>query len=135
TLHTGLDQLARIGIWTRLGANIIDFPYVQPPLTADQQADPNLVLAVLGTDASALSACLLHDHLERFFGISVLKGRPPADNPAAAAQLRLLRAGCETGETIALLHAGALSAASDGKRPGSLREALRPSAPQAQRSI
>src|SRR5262249_10791453 len=46
TQATGLDQLARIAMWARQGAKIVDFPYVQPALTTDQQADPNLVYAV-----------------------------------------------------------------------------------------
>lgn len=128
TEFTGLDQLKRIGIWTRLGAKIIDFPYVQPPLTSAQKADPNLVLAVIGTQADTLSPCLLHAHLERFFGISVLKGQDAANNSSATEQLKALRASCA--ERGALNLFGNLSAiasidAGGGARPASLRDALR----------
>jgi hypothetical protein len=90
TKYTGLDQLTRIEIWGRLGARIIDFPYVQPPLTRDQCADDTLVYSVLGAQENALSPWLLHAHLERFFGISVLKGRDPFAEPTAAKQLSIL---------------------------------------------
>ncbi len=78
TQHSGIDQMARIRLWTALGAKIIDFPYVQPPLSAGQAPDDTLIYAVLGADGDALDACLLHAHLLRFFGISVLKGERSA---------------------------------------------------------
>ncbi len=131
TGHTGLDQLARIGIWARLGARIVDFPYVQPPLTDDQAADANLVYGVLGADADTLDACLLRGHLERFFGISVLKGGDLMAEPAAAAQLRLLAQQCRDGTPVRLLDPATLADAPspldrDGRaRPDSLRDLLR----------
>jgi hypothetical protein len=103
TGYTGLDQIARIRIWSRLGARVVDFPYVQPPLSHDQAADRSLVLAVLGAGAGALSACLLHDHLRRFFGISVLKGADPSGEPSAAQQLASLATLCAGRATIPLL--------------------------------
>ena len=103
TRYTGLDQIARIGIWSRLGARIVDFPYVQPPLSREQVADQSLVLAVLGAGADALSACLLHDHLRRFFGVSVLKGADPSGEPSAAQQLTSLAALCAGRGAIPLL--------------------------------
>jgi hypothetical protein len=105
TRYTGLDQIARIGIWSRLGARIVDFPYVQPPLSASQAADHNLLLAVLGADGSALSACLLGDHLRRFFAISVLKGADPLREPVAARQLQTLQAACAEHRAIPLVPA------------------------------
>ncbi len=90
TQISGLDQVSRIGIWGSVGAKIIDFPYVQPPLSAKQEADPNLVYAVLGVGEDRLCPSVLKAHLERFFAISVLKGRSPRDDPYVSAQLSML---------------------------------------------
>ncbi|MGA7324863.1 MAG: hypothetical protein WBX25_10355 [Rhodomicrobium sp.] len=90
TQVSGLDQLSRIGIWGSVGAKIIDFPYVQPPLSAKQEADPNLAYAVLGVEGDRLYPSILKAHLERFFAISVLKGRCPGNDPYASAQLSAL---------------------------------------------
>ena len=128
TSYTGLDQIARIGIWSRLGARVVDFPYVQPPLSANQAADHNLLLAVLGAGGSSLSACLLGDHLRRFFGISVLKGADPLRDPVAARQLQALHAACAERRAIPLVPAHRLEQAlSHGlseavPRPATLRE-------------
>jgi hypothetical protein len=105
TQHSGIDQMTRIQLWTALGARIIDFPYVQPPLSAGQAPDATLIYAVLGADAPALDACLLHAHLLRFFGISVLKGEDPIANAIAGSQLAELAARCEHGTAIPLLTA------------------------------
>jgi hypothetical protein len=103
TRHSGIDQFDRIRIWTRLGARIIDFPYVQPPLSAQQAIDDGLLFSVYGTLPERLSACDLKHHLDRFFGISVLKGQDPMQQPAAAAQLGTLARACEEGRSYALL--------------------------------
>jgi hypothetical protein len=103
TQATGLDQLARIALWARQGARIVDFPYVQPALTADQEPDHNLVYAVLGASTSTLHPVLLRQHLERFFAISVLKGRDPAANVEARQQLARLAELAASGGRIALL--------------------------------
>ncbi|KAB2919234.1 MAG: hypothetical protein F9K29_06360 [Hyphomicrobiaceae bacterium] len=103
TQATGLDQLARIALWARQGARIVDFAYVQPALTADQQADRSLVYAVLGTEAPSLHPSLLRQHLERFFGISVLKGRDPEGDAEAHQQLAQLAALEAAGARVALL--------------------------------
>jgi GNAT superfamily N-acetyltransferase len=103
TEFTGLDQMDRLRIWARLGAKLVDHPYVQPPLSADHAPDASLIYAVLGADAATLPACLVADHLRRFFGISVLKGAPLDGDPTARAQLATLDAGCAAGATIALL--------------------------------
>jgi hypothetical protein len=131
TQYAGLDQFDRIGIWTKLGARIIDFPYVQPPLTSNQEADQGLVFAVLGTDAATLDACLLHDHLLRFFAISVLKGQDVLQIPSAAEQLDGLHDACKKGEAIALLDAKPLMKVAQGSQPASLRDALRSQAASA----
>ena len=105
TQLTGLDQLVRIGIWARLGAKIVDFDYVQPALSPAQSADENLVLAVVGAPGDVLSACLLRQHLLRFFAISVLKGGDPITNPTAGPQLAKLQRLCEEGRQVSLLSA------------------------------
>ncbi len=103
TKHSGIDQRARIGVWAQLGARIVDFPYVQPPLTSGQAADHSLVCGVIGTQENEISACLLHDHLERFFVISVLKGRDPSTEPVAEMQLNALSAMCAKQGALRLL--------------------------------
>lgn len=122
TEYTGLDQFTRIAMWQRLGAKIIDFDYVQPPLSAEQEADRTLVYAVLGESADTLDACLLHDHLMRFFGISVIKGRSIAADAAADAQLKELYRLCAGGDKIDLL---AFDERVRGAVAASLRGALR----------
>jgi hypothetical protein len=108
---TGLDQLARIGIWARLGAKIIDFDYVQPALSSAQAPDKNLVLAVLGASGDGLNACLLRQHLLRFFAISVLKGGDPLTDPTAGPQLAELQRLCNEGRQVNLLAAVNLASA------------------------
>ena len=131
TQYTGLDQIARIGIWSRLGARIVDIPYVQPPLSPRQAADESLLLAVLGAGGDALSACVVHDHLSRFFGISVLKGADPMRQPTAAQQLSSLAAACAGQKPVRLLSSRALdqslarSSPGSTPRPASLRDLLR----------
>ena len=108
TQHSGIDQMTRIRLWTALGAKIVDFPYVQPPLSAAQAADDALVYAVLGARGDALDACLLHAHLLRFFGISVLKGGDPHADGVAGPQLAALALHCSRGDAIPLLTAANL---------------------------
>jgi hypothetical protein len=126
---TGLDQVARIGLWSRLGARIVDFPYVQPPLSKDQDADDTLAYAVLGAPDADLDACLLRSHLERFFGISVLKGADLTAEPTAAAQLSELALRCKHNRRVPLLDGNVpvieSALAKTAKRPATLREALR----------
>jgi len=126
---TGLDQVARIGLWSRLGARIVDFPYVQPPLSKDQDADDTLAYAVLGAPDADLDACLLRSHLERFFGISVLKGADLSVEPTAAAQLSELAIRCQDDRRVPLLDGNVpvieSALAKTARRPATLREALR----------
>ena len=103
TQATGLDQLARIALWARQGAKIVDFAYVQPALAAEQAPDHNLVFAVLGARTPTLSPALLRHHLQRFFAISVLKGGEPEVNAEARHQLALLAQLAATGTRINLL--------------------------------
>ena len=103
TAQAGIDQFTRIAVWASLGALVVDFDYVQPPLSADQDPDTNLLLAVKGHDHPSLPAALLKAHLERFFAISVLKGSDPRATPSADAQLIALDAAARADEQIALL--------------------------------
>jgi hypothetical protein len=91
TEHSGLDQVARLAIWSRVGARILDFPYVQPPLSSGQAPDDGLAYAALDYPGDTVPAAVLHDHLQSFFGISVLKGRSPECDATAATQLQALR--------------------------------------------
>jgi GNAT superfamily N-acetyltransferase len=133
THHTGLDQIDRLRIWARRGAKVVDFHYAQPPLSAELQGDGTLLYSVLGADSETLDACVLAGHLERFFGISVLKGAPIETQPSAAAQIDSLRQSCHAGTDVALLDPGpllsALSGVSSsvstlGAAPADFREAL-----------
>ena len=103
TDHSGLDQMRRIQIWSKLGARIIDFAYIQPALSKEQQPDTNLLYAVLGAKEDALSACLFLEHLKRFFAISVLKGGAPELDTSASAQIDVLGGYCTEGKEIPLL--------------------------------
>jgi hypothetical protein len=115
SLATGLDQLARIALWARRGARIVDFDYVQPALSEGQEADRTLVYAVLGVEAPALHPDLLRQHLERFFAISVLKGRDPHSCAEAHRQLAQLEDLAAAGGRIALLE---MKDVSEMPRPG-----------------
>lgn len=100
TAHSGTDQVDRLAIWARVGTRIVDFPYVQPALSAAQQADDGLIYAAVDYPGEAVDAGLLHDHLQSFFGISVRKGAKEAPGGVAAAQLADLAA---RGAPVALL--------------------------------
>lgn len=100
TAHSGTDQVDRLAIWARVGTRIVDFPYVQPALSAAQQADDGLIYAAVDYPGDAVDAGLLHDHLESFFGISVRKGADEEAGGVAAAQLAEL---AMRGAPVALL--------------------------------
>lgn len=101
--HAGIDQLARLGYWAGLHAAVLDWPYVQPALSADQADDDTLAYALLDPRRPSLPAGLLLAHLERFFAISVLKGAALDDSDSAQRQLRALRTMAGRGEEVALL--------------------------------
>jgi GNAT superfamily N-acetyltransferase len=133
TRFTGIDQLDRLRIWTRLGARVVDFPYVQPALSGDQEPDDSLIYSVLGSSQSTLSAAVLRGHLERFFGISVVKGRSLVSDRAARPQLDALKAAVNGGRAIDLLDPAPLlaklghrrdAAVLLGRRPTSFRDAV-----------
>lgn len=105
--HAGIDQVARLSYWARAGAAVLDLAYVQPALSADQQDDDTLALAVIGSHHAALPASTVYRHLERFFAISVLKGAPIDSSPSAQSQLRRLLDATRSGRSVALLDLGA----------------------------
>lgn len=128
----GVDQFDRVAIWSRLNARVLDFPYVQPPLSARQEADEGLIYAVLGAARDAeLDPAILGAHLERFFGVSVLKGQDPWTSPEARLQLEALGAMAIRGEGVDLydaapfIEAGRQLRTTKALRPDSFRQFLR----------
>ena len=130
--HSGMDQFTRLKIWARLGALVVDFPYVQPPLSRDQKADETLVYSVLGLSGPVLAPDVLRHHLAAFFAISVLKGRDCDGVPQVGAQLAALDSMAANGEQIRLLDPRAFlgglgdpdALLQDINRPQDLRSAL-----------
>lgn len=138
TTFTGLDQFDRLRIWAKLGALVVDFPYRQPPLSADQEVDDTLVYSVFGAGAEGLDACVLEAHLRLFFGVSVLKGEDLKKTPDALEQVELLRKSCKAKGAVALLDPRSLLSRISSREggfalwpqpPGSFREALRRALP------
>ncbi|MDN5781372.1 MAG: hypothetical protein L0H23_05015 [Luteimonas sp.] len=101
--HSGVDQFDRLRIWAARNARVVDFPYVQPALSEDQDPDDSLVYSVMGADGHAIDSCLLASHLRGFFGISVRKGAPLAGDRAATAQLDALAIACRQQASVPLL--------------------------------
>lgn len=101
--HSGIDQIDRLAVWSRLGAQLVDFPYVQPALSADQCSDDGLAYAVMNLAVPAMDAAWFAAHLESFFAISVLKGAEVASDPVAIEQLDRLRQMAEAGQKVPLL--------------------------------
>jgi len=86
TAHAGIDQFDRLLAWAKVGAWLVDFPYVQPGLSAEQGADETLVYAILSPPAPTLAPSILAGHLRRFFAISVLKGATDRGSEVIARQ-------------------------------------------------
>lgn len=106
TLNSGIDQKERMRMWAKLGARRVDFPYVQPPLSADQEPDETLSLCVMLAEyivrekkedflpdtLSGIPPHALYNHLYRFFAVSVLKNKASPETVAVCkAQFALLR--------------------------------------------
>jgi GNAT superfamily N-acetyltransferase len=128
--HAGIDQVTRLAYWARMGAMLLDWPYVQPALSAGQHDDRTLAYSALDAGADRLPAALVAWHLERFFAISVLKGADLQSSPSASQQLHALQRLAAAGGTLRLLD---ISSATDmlraqldrsERRPSSLRAAL-----------
>ena len=75
SVHSGVDQIDRIAIWSHVGARIIDFDYAQPALSGTQQAFDGLLLAVIGAPDAGLAADMLGQHLQRFFAFPYSRAR------------------------------------------------------------
>jgi len=90
----------RLAIWANVGARIVDFPYVQPALSASQFPDNGLIYAAVDYAADSIPVWLLREHLESFFSISVLKGNAATGDATANAQIAALTT---RAEPIALL--------------------------------
>jgi hypothetical protein len=103
TEHAGIDQIERVLVWRHLGALVLDHPYVQPALAADARSACGLLLSVVGAERGGVPACVVEGHLERFFAISCLKGRPLESAPEAVGQLADLRRLCSGDRVLALL--------------------------------
>jgi hypothetical protein len=73
TKYSGIDQIDRLYIWSKAGAKLIDFDYIQPSLSEYQSPNNTLILSVI-SNKEKLSPSLLKYHLTRFFHISVKKG-------------------------------------------------------------
>jgi hypothetical protein len=104
--HAGIDQVARLAYWARMGATLLDWPYVQPALSVGQHDDRTLAYAVLDAGSDRLPAALVLWHLERFFAISVLKGADLPSSPSAWQQVRALQRLAAAGATLPLLDIG-----------------------------
>ncbi len=100
---SGTDAFDRLAIWGQLGARVLQFRYVLPPLKPDAPPEATLFLHVLFRDevgdarADAaprhVDAHVLREHLRRFFGLSVAKGLyDPAGRPEVRTQMAQLDA-------------------------------------------
>lgn len=115
TAHAGIDQVDRLAIWASLGARVVDFPYVQPALSAEQEPDDGLIYAALRFPGASIPPAWFHDHLQSFFGVSVRKGAPLDDDPVSTRQLDALAARTEPVRLIEV--GGAIAALKAGGRP------------------
>jgi hypothetical protein len=95
------DAFDRLAMWGQLGARMLRFRYVLPPLTMCGAPDDSLFLRVLFRDEVGgahpdapprhVDARVLQEHLRRFFGLSVAKGLyDPAARPEVRAQMAQL---------------------------------------------
>src|SRR3546814_4485232 len=73
----------------------------QPPLSAENAPNNELILSVIGRSEENLPAALLRSHLNGFFGISVAKGGPL--DVSAHEQLDLLAAMERKTESVCLI--------------------------------
>lgn len=115
TAHAGIDQIDRLAIWASLGARVVDFPYVQPALSVGQEPDDGLIYAALRFPGASIPPAWFHDHLQSFFGVSVRKGAPLADDPVSMGLLDALAARTEPVRLIDV--GGAIAALKEAGRP------------------
>ena len=75
----GISEKQRVLWWENHGFRKLDFKYVQLPLNAGKNACTYLMLAVK-TKKFKIPSEIIKEHLERYFSISVLKGRDAMKN-------------------------------------------------------
>jgi GNAT superfamily N-acetyltransferase len=96
-----LDPVARALIWHRWGYRGLDFPYVQPPLTSDQQAVTNLILICRpcrGDWSDAVPALLVSSIVHEY-----LRWAMRIDDPGDSAEFGRMAASLATVDQVALL--------------------------------
>ncbi len=103
TLHAGIDPVERLTFWARLGGRLVDFPYIQPALSAHKECDDSLALAAINLTGDAVDAGYLAAHLESYFAISVLKGGDPNTNLTAISQQAAIARAAAKNQAISLL--------------------------------
>ena len=101
TEASGIDQVDRMHAWSRLGAKIVDFPYVQPELAPGKEPNDTLALAAITKGVDSIPPEVLKGHLHRFFGVSVAKGEGLAES--AVDQMKQLDGMVAGKKDIALL--------------------------------
>jgi GNAT superfamily N-acetyltransferase len=110
----GLDAFDRLAMWGQLGARVLLFRYIQPPLMASGTPDATLFLRVLFREELGSAAPdpavrgidprVLKEHLRRFFGISVAKGSYDPDHlPEVRGQMEDLDACAAGNRTVSAL--------------------------------
>ena len=89
-LNALIDQCERLKWWDRLGYKRLNFNYIQPPLNPGMEPCLNLTLNVRAGDIKEVPSELVREHLERFFGIAVFKGRDASGDPFYERQMQWL---------------------------------------------
>ena len=93
TARSGIDPYRRYLSWKRSGFRPLDFRYVQPALRPDASAIRYLNLFCSAGGIDGIPADVVRAHLSAFISISVLKGRPAAENPDFALMMDELTPG------------------------------------------
>jgi hypothetical protein len=101
--HCGLDQIDRLTIWSRLGAGVVDFSYVAPALSQEKAANDKLLYSAIGAGDVGLDPAFFRKHLISFLGVSILKGRDPAEARLAQTMLDEIRSAEVASRTIAVI--------------------------------
>ncbi len=123
----GVDAFDRLAMWGQLGARMLLFRYVQPPLTPGGLPDTTLFLRVLFREelsdpapdmqARGVDPKVLKEHLRRFFGISVAKGLyDPGCLPEVQREMDELDAKLALGETVPAVRMPAAQKLAEWKR-------------------
>lgn len=89
-LSAGIDQCDRRNWWERQGYNQIDFPYVQPALSEDQDPCTGLDLCVKGAEGAKLPSSLLKYHFHRWASCSIMGGEDANEDETFRSQRRYL---------------------------------------------